>query len=576
MRWRLLALVGITMLAGTAIAGAATKEPRGPELVPPEAGHRIWICHATGNGFVRIEVDIDSIVTGKGGHPNHVSDIVPPFKYRLTPGEEPPRAYPGRNWDEGEVIWENGCSRPLPTDDKIEVFACVDVHNGIFSATFGYNSGGELKIPVGTSNFFAPGGQDRGQVTKFEKGYVLSAFTVSEIGGRRLTWTVKSGTHSESVTVTRRSVPCSAAPDEPETENGPAGPEPSPVTPIGVFVACVTNHRSTFDAVFGYDSQNLDSATVPIGIANRLSPGPKDRGQPTTFRPGHVREAFKVSGIPISVALRWTLAFTDTRMAIATADLDVKCATSPASPAPPAPGPRTIGVFATCATRHGSTYDATFGYVNENAHPLTIPIGARNSIRPGVADQGQPETFAPGFVDAAFVVQGIPVSRSVTWKLGYDHETRVAVATATLPSCLTAPSGPIVDVLLRKSATPRTAIVGELVKFRISLRNDGSGTLSPARVSDVLRGDRLRVRAAKATRGSCKIGASTGNAAVRCRAPERAPGASLTVEITTKALLAGTARDRATIVGLSDPSPQNNTATATVEVRPPTPSNGLG
>lgn len=551
-------LSGLLLLVGGATADAAPKGLREAEVLPGTAS--VVICHATGNAFTRNEVNVSSIAN-KEGHGGHANNIIPPFSYRLSPTEAV-QHYPGRNWnEEGQAIWANGCSRPPPPSGTIQVFACVDVHNGTFDAKFGYKSdAGPVEIPRGPANGFSPAPVDRGQVTRFSDGYVLDAFAVRNITEPELTWTVKHGQRSDSVTVSRTSAPCSIPPEPP--------PEPKPVIPIGVFVTCVTNHGSTFDAVFGYDSENPGLKTVPIGPANHLSPAPGDRGQPTAFRPGRHDAAFEVTGIPNSAALEWTLALTDTRMAIATADFDVKCDR-------PAPSPRPFGVFASCATRHGSTYDATFGYVNEGPHSVRIPIGARNSVSPGPEGRGQPDTFQPGFVDAAFAVRGVPVSEPVTWELQIDHEVRVAVATADLPPCLTAPITPAGEAAIRKSATPRTAVVGQRVNFTILLRNDGSEVLRPAEVRDVLRGDGIRLLSARATRGRCRIEASAGTNAVRCRASALAPGGSLTIRIAARAIAAGTARDRAAIVGLLDPTPRDNAATAAVRViaRPPP---GLG
>lgn len=556
MRYRLL-LLGLLTLVSAAIADAAPREPREPEVLPGTAS--VVLCHAAGNSFTRVEANISSIVNNEG-HGGHVNNVIPPFSYRLSPAEDA-RHYPGRNWDEeGQAIWANGCSRPRPPTGKIEVFACVDVHGAAFDAKFGYNgNAGPIEIPAGPSNGFSPAPVDRGQVTRFSDGYVLAAFTVKDIVEPELTWTVKHDGRSDSVTVSRSSVPCSIPPEPP--------PAPEPIVPIGVFVTCVTNHGSSFDAVLGYDSENRAPQTIPIGSANHFSPAPGNRGQPTTFRPGHHEGAVEVTGIPNSVALRWTLALTDTRTATATADFEVKCED-------PAPSPKRFGIFATCATRHGSTYDATFGYVNEKVHTLRFPIGPRNSISPGRADQGQPESFAPGFVDAAFAIRGIPVSRSVTWRVKLDDEVRVATASASLPDCLTAPIDPVADAAIGKSVVPSRAVVGQRVTFTIALRNDGSEVLQPAEVRDVMRGDLLRVLSATATRGRCRANAEAGT--VRCRATTLAPGESLRIRITAKAVAAGTAHDRATIAGFSDSTPRDNTAAAAVRIASPPPGLGLG
>jgi hypothetical protein len=553
----MVALVGVLPLANAPIAGAAPGDPS-QEVLPGTAS--VVICHATGNSFTRNEVNVSSIVN-KEGHGGHANDIIPPFRYQLSPAEDV-RHYPGKNWDEqGEAIWTNGCSRPPPPTGEIEVFACVDVHDGGFDAKFGYNSSaGEVVIPAGPANGFSPGPVARGQVTEFSGGYVLAAFTVEHITEPELTWTVVHNGRSDSVTVNRSSAPCSIPPEPP--------PEPESVVPIGVFVTCVVNHGSTFDAVFGYRSRNRDPQTIPVGPANRFSPAPADRGQPTTFSTGRFEEAVKVTGIPSSVALSWTLALTDTRMAIATADFEVKC-----NRPEPEPSPRAFGIFATCVTRHGSTYDATFGYVNEGTVPLRVPTGARNSVEPGPDAQGQPEIFAPGFVDAAFVVQGVPRDRSVTWRVKPDDdEVRVAVATADLPACLTDELVPVSQVEIDKEIVPSRAVVGQRVTSTIVLRNTGSEILRPIEAKDVMRGARQKILSARTTQGECRAGFQ----ALRCRTLSLPPGESLTIRLVARATETGVARDEATIVGVPDSSPGDNVATAGVRVASPPGDLGLG
>lgn len=565
MRCAWVVLVGVLSLAGVPVAGAAPSDPS-QEVLPGTAS--VVICHAAGNSFTRNEVNVSSIVN-REGHGGHANDIIPPFRYRLSPGEEVQR-FSGKNWDErGEEIWTNGCVRPRPPSGEIEVFACVDVHDGGFDARFGYNSSaGGVEIPRGPANGFSPAPLDRGQVTRFSDGYVLAAFGVRDVTEPELTWTVEHNGRSSSVTVSRSSTPCTVPPPAPPPE--PPPPDPKPVVPIGVFVTCVVNHGSSFDAVFGYESENPDPQTIPIGPANHFSAGPGNRGQPTTFEPGRSAEAVEVTGIPNSVALRWTLALTDTRMAIATADFGVKCDR-------PGPSSRPFGIFASCVTRHGSTYDATFGYFSEKAHPLRVPIGERNSIEPGPDGQGQPEDFAPGFVDAAFAVRGVPVSRSVTWRVRFDDgEARVAVATADLPECLTDRIVPVARVAMTKSIVPSRAVLGQRVTARIALRNTGSEILRPATVRDVLRGARLRILAATATRGQCRVEASAGTQTVRCRAASLAPGDSLAIRVAAKAVATGTARDRATVLGVPGLAPGDSAAAAAVHIAAPPPGLGLG
>lgn len=59
---------------------------------------------------------------------------------------------------------------------------------------------------------------------------------------------------------------------------------------------------------FAYFSHNFEPVTVPPGARNRFEPGGADRGQPTTFRPGHHRfQCVMVLGPDFAGGLRWTV-----------------------------------------------------------------------------------------------------------------------------------------------------------------------------------------------------------------------------------------------------------------------------
>ena len=41
-----------------------------------------------------------------------------------------------------------------------------------------------------------------------------------------------------------------------------------------------------------------------------------------------------------------------------------------------------IGLFVTCVTNHGDTYDAVFGYTNDNRAEQIVPLGLSNTFAP--------------------------------------------------------------------------------------------------------------------------------------------------------------------------------------------------
>jgi hypothetical protein len=65
------------------------------------------------------------------------------------------------------------------------------------------------------------------------------------------------------------------------------------------------------------------------------------------------------------------------------------------------------------------TLTAHYGYINNEASPVSIPVGANNQFSPGPADQGQPTTFNPGttpyWPESAFSVTFS--SASLSWTL---------------------------------------------------------------------------------------------------------------------------------------------------------------
>ena len=118
---------------------------------------------------------------------------------------------------------------------------------------------------------------------------------------------------------------------------------------------------------------------------------------------------------------------------------------------PPAPkGP--VGVFVTCVDNlEDGSFAATFGYNNENAFAVEIPVGGANRLDPGSEDQGQPAVFEPGSVGTAFTVAGIPAGASLTWSVTYNG-TKTAEATADFGTKCSSPPeperGPVVEIFV--------------------------------------------------------------------------------------------------------------------------------
>jgi uncharacterized repeat protein (TIGR01451 family) len=221
-----------------------------------------------------------------------------------------------------------------------------------------------------------------------------------------------------------------------------------------------------------------------------------------------------------------------------------------------------------------------FGYVNENVGNVLIPTGPNNTVEPGPHNQGQPQTFRPGFVDAAFTVRGVSAQKNVSWRLTFGSQMRIATASARFANkCLTAPITPVADIAISKSAAPRNPIVGQTVTSTITARNVGTKVLGPFTITDALPRPQLVVVSVKPERGHCRTASTAGARHVSCAVPTLAPGDSFSVRIVALASAPGSASDHASVRGVrGDATPHNNVGAATVIVRraPPPPNSGLG
>jgi uncharacterized repeat protein (TIGR01451 family) len=348
------------------------------------------------------------------------------------------------------------------------------------------------------------------------------------------------------------------------TPTTPTPPLPE-LVPIGLFVTCVTNHAGTYDAVFGYTNDNAAQQVIPLGLANTFVPAPGNRGQPTTFDPGTVRDAVRVNGIPNGTLLVWRIDFVGSRVAVASPFLPNKCADTPLPPPPPPPKPPQSGLFATCVLRLGApTYDAIFGYANASGRDVSIPVGRRNFLVPAPINRGQPTVFRPGIVRFAFAVRSIPLSRRLTWTVRtVGGEVRTATASARYPrNCIIATPAPSADLVLTKSVAPRQVSAGRRVTYTIHVINRGPNIALRVRITDVV-DPRLELLSASSTRGSC----TTSGQRVSCRIVALPPGAGVTVTVPARARGGGAIRNVAVSThSRRDPTRGNNVDSAVIHV----------
>ena len=222
--------------------------------------------------------------------------------------------------------------------------------------------------------------------------------------------------------------------------------------PLGTSLKCMDRTAffadGTFSATFGYYNPNPVTVTVEPGPANNVSPGGPYHGQPTIFLAGTVPPAFTIADIPEGRSVTWTLANAPPASSSTTAraDFATKCAPNP-QPTPP-----DLSIFVTCVVNGATTYDATFGYRNSEADPISIPVGPQNRFDPEPLDRNQPAEFVPGTVSDAVTVRGIANGTSLTWTIlpGNASRTRSTIAEASpgsrpsaVPSLRTRPILPI-------------------------------------------------------------------------------------------------------------------------------------
>jgi len=454
-----------------------------------------------------------------------------------------------------------------PGPYRIGVFvSCVTNDGSTYSATFGYSSEDtEVNtVPTGEKNGFVPAPDDRGQPTAFEPGNHERVFTVTGLpSGTRLVWSVTSDTTRTAEATANFEPKCN--PEKP-----PEQPEPPPaeLVPIGLFVNCVINHTDTYEAVYGYTNDNRAEQIVPLGLENTFLNAPGNRGQPTTFEPGTVRNAVTVTGIPNGTQLTWVVRLGNIRAAVASASVERKCEQPPEPPTPPPPDPKPpeSGLSATCVLRIGSpgTYDAIFGYANASGANAIIPVGRRNFVAPVPVNRGQPSVFRPGVVLNAFAVRNILRSQKLTWTVRIPNgEIRIATATARfLRNCITAPAPPTADLVLTKTIADARLTAGQRGTFRIHVLNRGPNIALRVRIVDDV-DPRLDLLSASTTRGTC----TTSGQRVTCTITALPPGARVVVVVAVRARTAGTITNVAVVThSQHDPTPRDNVDSATVIV----------
>ena len=156
---------------------------------------------------------------------------------------------------------------------------------------------------------------------------------------------------------------------------------------------------------------------MPVGGENRFNRYREDLGQPTTFEPGTRRAAFAVvfDGLPLT----WSLAG---RQVTAWANYPIRCSSDAVVRIQPI-------LECTLPDSNGTTI-ARFGYRNDNAFNVAVPVRWQNFFVPAPIQRGQPVVFAPG--RHRFVFETGFSRGALVWFL----DGRIAVATdAPVQAC---------------------------------------------------------------------------------------------------------------------------------------------
>jgi hypothetical protein len=223
-----------------------------------------------------------------------------------------------------------------------------------------------------------------------------------------------TATPSPTFTSTPSPTP-SATPSNTPTATATVPPGTGTPRPI---LACVARRSpASYVAIFGYEMEETAPVHMPVGGENRFNRYREDLGQPTTFEPGTRRAAFAVvfDGLPLT----WSLAG---RQVTAWANYPIRCSSDAVVRIQPI-------LECTLPDSNGTTI-ARFGYRNDNAFNVAVPVRWQNFFVPAPIQRGQPVVFAPG--RHRFVFETGFSRGALVWFL----DGRIAVATdAPVQAC---------------------------------------------------------------------------------------------------------------------------------------------
>ena len=194
--------------------------------------------------------------------------------------------------------------------------------------------------------------------------------------------------------------------------------------PVSIFVTCVDPGATTYTARFGTNNVNPTAVTIPIGRRQPLRPCAGEPGPGDAVRHRHDTDAVTVTGHPERHEPRLAAERSHVDGELVVPDALHRGSTrSPRRPA--------VRISGRCVVNGATTYEARFGYTNENSTTVSIPVGESNRFVPTPAGRGQTTLFAPGASSQAFAVTGIPNGTNLVWLVSHAGDTTTSTASAT-------------------------------------------------------------------------------------------------------------------------------------------------
>lgn len=390
----------------------------------------VTLCHATGDTdkpYTQVDAKVLPDGTLDGGHLTHTGpifpeagwgDIIPPY----VDGKG--QAHAGLNdTAAGLAFLQNDCQPPIVVPEKplTPVLECVEpLDAGGFLAHFGYDNENSAlvslpissypNVPAKLTNEFAPAPENRGQPTDFEPGTHSDVFQVQLGSNEKITWTLNGNEASASsdskeckgsISVVKRLEPATdpgrfnlkidgVVKAENVGHDGTTGTIAVAATPKG------TSHEVS-ESAFGDTS--LDNYTKTIDCR-------EDDGTVVASGDGPSLAVVVKNGQAVICTITNTREVEEPK----------------------------VRPFVQCVHfADGAPVSAVWGYENDNAVTVTVPVGDRNAFAPsGHGGDARPTDFQSGRHYDVFTTPFLDAGE-LTWTLTGNTATATSGSTDCEP-----------------------------------------------------------------------------------------------------------------------------------------------